>query len=73
MISARGGSFYSKNTNDFFQGKKKKKKITMVSGKGMISTIYYLTSYYDLVDIQKIEKNKKLEDLSCEHWVLEVD
>ena len=35
----------------------------------MISTIYYLTSYYDLVDIPKnIEKNKKLEDLSCEHW-----
>ena len=63
------GSFFSKNTAEFFQGEKKKKINTGFGGLGMISTIYYLTSYYDLIDIPKnIEKNKKLDDKCCEHW-----
>lgn len=63
------GDFFLKQTYRLFKTDKTKVQ-TGFGGLGMINTIYYLTSYYDIIDIPKSIKNQNLinNDFRCEHW-----
>ena len=64
-LALNHGEYYTKNTFDFFSTEREIE--TAFGGLGLIRRDYYLTSFYNLEKLKKVD-NSKLENTICEHW-----